>query len=308
VIRLLPSKKFSGHRNLGLRRPRRAVNRWTPWLFLAPALIIYSVFLIYPGAVSFYYSLTSWNGLSRPKFVGLHNYVTALTSQSSLSALAHSGLWSGVMVTVPTAIGLTLAVVLNRSGRVRTMAQGVAFFPSVLSVIGVALVWDWLYDPQSGFINEVLAKLHVISSPIDWLGGSAAELALLVPGIWVAVGLPFVLFLAGLQIIPPELYEAAQIDGAHRWQLFRHVSLPGLRNTTIVVIALAMINSLQVFGLIYAMTAGGPGNSTQVLGTWVYTQTFQYGRVGYGSALAWLLALMSFLVTVPYVLWVTRHD
>jgi ABC-type sugar transport system permease subunit len=128
------------------------VGIWAPWLFLAPALLIYCGFLIYPGIRSFYYSLTSWNGLSRPKFVGLNNYVMALTSQFSVSALAHNAIWSGVMVTVPTAIGLTLAVMLNRSGRVRAMAQGVAFFPSVLSVIGVALVWDWMYDPPSGLI------------------------------------------------------------------------------------------------------------------------------------------------------------
>jgi raffinose/stachyose/melibiose transport system permease protein len=293
---------------LGKKRSRRVVGRWTPWCFLAPALLIYTAFLIYPAIRSLYYSLTSWNGLSKPKFVGLRNYATALTSASSLSALAHNALWSGVMVTVPTALGLGLAVLLNRPGRVRAFTQGVAFLPGVLSVVGVALVWDWLYDPQSGFVNEVLQKLHVIGTPIDWLGGGIAEIALLIPGIWIAVGLPLVLFLAGLQVIPPELYEAARIDGAQRWQLFRHVSLPGLRNTTIVVLALAMINSLLVFGLIYAMTAGGPGNSTQVLGTWVYTITFQYGQIGYGSALAWLLALTSFLVTAPYVLWVTRRD
>ena len=198
---------------IGKRRSRRVVGKWTPWFFLAPALLIYTGFLIYPGVRSFYYSLTSWNGLSKRKFIGLQNYATALTSSSSLSALAHNALWSGVMVTVPTALGLGLAVLLNRPGKVRAFTQGVAFFPGVLSVIGVALVWDWLYDPQSGFVNEVLQKLHLIGSPIDWLGGSIAEIALLVPGIWIAVGLPLVLFLAGLQVIPPELYEAARVDG-----------------------------------------------------------------------------------------------
>lgn len=275
---------------------------------MAPALLVYAVFLIYPAGKSLYYSLTSWTGFGHPHFVGVKNYVTALTSGSSLGAIEHNGIWSAVMVTVPTVLGLSLAVLLNRSGKVRAITQGVAFMPSVLSIIGVALVWDWLYDPESGFINEVLEKLHLIGTPIDWLGSGAAEAALLIPGIWISVGQPLVLYLAGLQNIPPELTEAARVDGARRWNIFRHVTLPGLRNTTIVVIALATINSLQVFGLIYAMTAGGPGNSTQVMGTWMYLQTFQFGQVGYGSALAWLLTAMGFLVTAPYVLWVTRRD
>jgi raffinose/stachyose/melibiose transport system permease protein len=292
------------------RRPRRRPygRRSTPWAFLAPALVVYTGFLLYPAGRSFYYSLTNWNGLSSPRFIGVRNYTNALTSSATLSALEHNGIWSAVMVTVPTALGLFLAVLLNRPGRVRAITQGVAFVPSVLSVIGVALVWDWLYDPQSGFINEILQKLHLISTPVDWLGSGIAELALLVPGIWVGLGQPLILFLAGLQNIPPELFDAAKVDGALRWKTFRHVSLPSLHNTTIVVIALAMINSLQVFGLIYAMTAGGPGNSTQVLGTWMYLQTFQFGQVGYGSALAWLLTAMGFLVTAPYVLWATRRD
>jgi raffinose/stachyose/melibiose transport system permease protein len=292
--------------NSAVLRARRLLSE--VWLFVLPGLAIYGLFVLYPAAKSFWYSLTSWSGLGAQHFIGFKNYEQAFSDPATLHALEDNVIWSLAIVTVPTIIGLAAAVTLNGRGRVRAFAQGVLFLPSMLTVIVVGLVWDALYNPDLGFFDHVLQQLHITSSPVDWLGGSGAEWSLLVPGIWISVGLPLVLYLAGLQNIPPELYEAAVLDGARKWPMFRHITLPSLRNVTIVVVALATINSLQVFGLVYAMTGGGPGNSTQVLGTWMYFQTFEFGRVGFGAAVAWIVTTLGLLITIPYVLWGTRRD
>jgi raffinose/stachyose/melibiose transport system permease protein len=174
-------------------------------------------------------------------------------------------------------------------------------------MIGVAVLWGWIYDPQFGFLDSFLQEIGLGSLSVDWLGSTTSALpALLVAGIWVSVGFPVVLYTAGLGTIQPELYEAARVDGGGRWTLFRHITVPGLRETHIVIIALQVISALQVFAIIYGLTAGGPGNDTQVLGTWMYYNIFSYQHIGYGSAVGWLLAAMALVVTVPYVLWMTR--
>lgn len=292
--------RWAGTLSRGYRTFREA------WLFLIPGLATYAVFVLYPAGRSLWYSMTSWTGLGRPHFVGLQNYGSALTDPATLHALGNNVLWSAVIITVPTGIGLVSAVILNGRGKVRAFAQGALFLPTMMSVIIVGLVWDALYNPSLGFIDNTLHRVGI--APVNWLGGSGAEWALLVPGVWVSVGLPLVLYLAGLQNIPQELYEAASLDGAKRLGMFWHVTLPGLRNSTIVILALATINSMQVFGLIYATTGGGPGNSTQVLGTWMYFQTFEFGRIGFGSAIAWIITALGLCITVPYVLWGTRRS
>lgn len=183
------------------------------------------------------------------------------------------------------------------------------YLPAVLPMIGVAVLWGWIYNPQFGFLNSLLGEIGLSSLQVDWLGSTNTALpALVVAGIWVSVGFPVVLYTAGLGTIQPELYEAARVDGGGRWAFFRHITVPGLRQMHIVIIALQAISALQVFAIIYGLTAGGPGNDTQVLGTWMYTNIFSYHRIGYGSAVGWLLAVMALMVTVPYVLWMTRGE
>ena len=291
------------------RSYRRIAGKLVPFGFLAPALVIYIAFLVVPFLGTFFYSLTDFTGLGSPHFIGLSNYGGFFGDSATLSALRNTIIWTVTMVTVPTILGLLLANLLRGSGRWQAPVQAVFYLPSVLPMVGVALVWNWLYNPQFGFLNAFLGLIGFGSLAPDWLGSTAtAEPALLVAGIWVSIGFPMVLYLAGMQTIAPELYEAARVDGASRWDLFWHITLPGLRQMHIVIIALEMISSLQVFALIYAMTAGGPGNATQVLGTWMYNNTFGFNKVGYGSAIGVVLTVMAMIVTVPYVLWMTRNE
>lgn len=302
------------HRPRGSRVFRQRLGALTtrglvPYIFLAPAVLIYAVFLVVPMVTSLWYSLTNWSGVGAQHFVGLQNYDTLFSDPTSLLALRNTLLWAAVMVTVPPALGLVLANLLKGHGWWKGPAQSILYLPAVLPMIGVAVLWGWIYNPQFGFLNSLLGEIGLSSLQVDWLGSTNTALpALLVAGIWVSVGFPVVLYTAGLGTIQPELYEAARVDGGGRWALFRHITVPGLRQMHIVIIALQAISALQVFAIIYGLTAGGPGNDTQVLGTWMYTNIFSYHRIGYGSAVGWLLAVMALMVTVPYVLWMTRGE
>ena len=280
-----------------------------PYYFLAPALLIYFAFLVVPMFTSLWYSLTNWSGVGPMHFVGAANYREIFSDPGSLLALRNTGIWALVMVTVPTAVGLLLANFLRGRGWWKGPVLAILYLPAVLPMIGVALLWGWIYNPQFGFINSLLSEMGLGGLTVDWLGSRTSAIpALLVAGIWVSVGFPVVLYTAGLQTIAPELYEAARVDGAGRWSLFRHITIPGLRQMHVVIISLEIIGALQTFAIIYALTAGGPGNSTQVLGFWMYQNIFSFHRVGYGSAIGWLLAIMGLAVTIPYVLWMTRGD
>lgn len=290
----------------GLRYLRR---RATPWLFLLPAIVIYTVFLAGPAVVSFVYSLTNWTGTGPLHFVGVHNYVSLFHNPEALTALRNTAIWAVVMVAVPAVVGLGLANLFRGKGWWKGPALALTYLPAVLPMIGVALIWDWIYNPDFGFLNSFLTKVGFGSLGADWLGSPNTALpAILVAAVWVGIGLPMVLYLAGIQTIPPELYEAARVDGGTRAQVFRHVTLPGLRQFHVIVVALQIIAALQVFAIVYALTAGGPGVQTEVLGTWMYYNIFAFQHVGYGSAVGWLLGAIALVVTVPYVLWMTRSE
>jgi raffinose/stachyose/melibiose transport system permease protein len=176
-----------------------------------------------------------------------------------------------------------------------------------LPLVAVATIWGWLFQPSGGAVNETLEMLGLGALAQPWLGQDSTALwAAMVPAIWVRTGFPMLLYLAALQTIPRELYESARTDGATAWQQFRHVTFPNLRGAHYIVIALSVIESFKVFDLIYAMTYGGPGRSTQVLGTWMYFNVFQYYEAGYGTAIAVVITLIALAVGIPYVRSQTR--
>jgi raffinose/stachyose/melibiose transport system permease protein len=285
-----------------------SLQRLTPYLFLAPALILFTAFLVYPMLHSLVVSLTDWDGLSASwHFVGLANYATIFREPASLQALKNTLIWSGVMVTVPTVLGLAMAVTLNEKFKGRTFFRSVFYSPAILPLSAVALIWVWLYNPHFGLINEVLRAVGLPSLAKGWLSNFGTALpAVLVTAIWHGAGFPMLLYLAGLQGVSPSQYEAAALDGAGPLRRFIHVTLPGLKETHIVVFTLAIIGSVRSFELIYAMTYGGPGRSTQVLATWMYFNIFQYNQAGVGSAIAWVIAAISLTVTVPYIRLMSR--
>jgi raffinose/stachyose/melibiose transport system permease protein len=217
-------------------------------------------------------------------------------------ALKNNVLWTMITIAVPMALGLALAIVLNDKFRGRTALRSMLYSPAVLPLVAVATIWQWLYDPTKGAINEFLRTIGLGSLAHSWLGDSSTALwATMVPGIWVRTGFPLLLYLAALQGIPRELYESARVDGARPWQTFRYITLPSLKHANYIILALSLIEAIKVFDIIYAMTYGGPGRATQVLGTWMYFNVFQYYHAGYGTAIAVIITLLAVAVGIPYV-------
>ena len=282
----------------------------TPWLFLLPALALYVVFLLYPMVSSLYISSTDWDGLSDSwNFVGLDNYQDIFFGDDiSRRALRNNVVWTLFTLLVPTVLGLILAALLNGAVRGGTFFRSIFYLPGVLPLVAVGMIWGWMYNPNFGAVNEILRAVGLEDLTRGWLGDFTTALpATLVTALWQGVGFPMVLYLAGMQVIPREQYEAARIDGAGALETFRSITLPWLRETHIVVLTLAVIGSFNVFDLIYTMTYGGPGQTTQVLATWMYFNTFQYNNAGYGAALAWVIAAIAMLVTVPYIRIMSRR-
>ena len=288
----------------GARTSARTSTGVTSYLFLLPALSVYLVFLVYPIFNSLWVSLHEWDGLSPTwTFVGLANYRRLFLEDSvAWQALRNNVIWVAFKLLVPTVLGLLLAVALNRAVPGRSILRAIFYAPGVLPLVAVGIIWAWIYNPNFGFLNEILKVVGLGWLARGWLSDyGTAFPAVMITSVWYGTGFPMVLYLAGLQGIPDEQYEAAKIDGANPLQSFRYITLPGLRETHVVVVTLAVINSFRTFDIVYTMTNGGPGRETQVLALWMYQNTFQYSHAGYGSALAWAIALISLVVTIPYV-------
>lgn len=285
----------------GRRRGRAILQH--PWLFVLPALALYTGFLVAPAAQSIVISFTDWNGVSPdPNFVGLDNYAQIFQDPVAMVALRNNAIWSVMTIVVPIVLGLLLAVLLNGSSRLMPMLRTVFYMPAVLPLVAVAAIWGWLYDPSQGSVNEILRAVGLGALAQPWLGQDSTALgAVIVAGIWVRTGFPMLLYLAALQSIPHELYESARTDGANRWQQFWHITMPDLRPAHVIVLALSVIDSFKVFDIVFAMTNGGPGNSTQVLGTWMFVNVFQYFNAGYGTAMAVLITIAALAFGIPYV-------
>jgi raffinose/stachyose/melibiose transport system permease protein len=274
-----------------------------PWLFALPALLVYFVFLVYPAFSSLFFSLTDWDGLSPGyNIVGLDNYTAMVHDDVVIQAAINNVIWTVVTIAVPVVLGLTLAIMLNGKVRGKPVLRMVFYTPGVLPLVAVASIWGWLYNPDYGAINAALRAIGLDSLAQPWLGqNSTALAAVMVPAIWLRTGFPMLLYLAALQGIPQEQYEAAIMDGATRSQQFWRITMPNLKPAHYIVLALSLIDSFKVFDLIYATTYGGPGTATQVMGTWMYFNVFQYYQAGYGTAIAVVITLVAIAVGIPYV-------
>src|SRR5215213_5970657 len=285
------------------RSRRRRHGGLSPWLFALPALAVYIVFLVYPSVTSLFFSLTDWDGLSPGyNLVGLQNYADMAKDPVILTALKNNAIWTVVTLSVPMVLGLLLAIFLNGKVRGKPVLRLIFYTPAVLPLVSIASIWGWLYNPQYGAINAFLRLIGLDSLAQPWLGqDSTALAAVMVPAIWLRVGFPMLLYLAALQGINADMYEAATVDGASRSQQFWHITMPSLRPAHYIVLALSLIDSFKVFDLIYAMTYGGPGTATQVMGTWMYFNVFQYYQAGYGTAIAVVITVVAIAVSIPYV-------
>lgn len=286
-------------------RRRSYVQYW----FLLPAMAIYIIFIVYPMVNSFVISLHRWDGMSPEKtFLGFEHYIYFFQDSIAMLALKNTSIWMVIMLIIPVGLGLGLALALNLSIPGRIAFRSIFYGPAIIPMVSVGIIWCWIYDPTFGVINEFLRLIGLPSLTRGWLGESDTALySVIITAIWRNTGFPMILFLAGLQGIPNELYEAARLDGAGRLQCLRYITIPSLRETFIIVISLTVFTCLKVFDLVYIMTWGGPGNDTQVLATWMFFNTFLFQRAGYGSALAWMMTFTALLITFPYIRIMSRR-
>lgn len=285
-----------------LRRRQRLSTHLTPLAFLALPLALYLVAVVYPALATLRLSFFRWDGLSPEVFVGLQNYIALFTTDKVFLLAARNTLvWIVLFVPVSVGIGLLLATFLNQRIPGRTVLRVLFYLPFVLSSVAAGLIWKWMFYPQVGLL-DTLSQAVGITEPPGWLSDpNIALLSVVAAAIWQATGSAMVILLAGLQTIPEELYEAGRTSGATERQLFRLVTVPLLRESLVVAFSLALIGSLNVFDIVYTMTQGGPANSTQVLGTWMYFSTFQFGEYGAGAAIAWVLVIVVAIIAVPYI-------
>ncbi len=280
-------------------------------MLLGPALIVYTLFAIWPMIDVFYLSFLKWNGIGPERlFVGFDNYRHIFTNDPVFwVAFNNTVVWTILSVIIPPVIGLLLALGLNEKLFARVTLRAIYYLPVIIAPIAVATMWRWMYDPFFGLFSQVLTDLSLTALILDWLGDRDVALySMFVAYIWQHVGISMVLFLAGLQGVDRSLVEAARIDGANQWQVFRYVTLPALQVTITIVIVLSTISSLRAFDIIYGMTGGGPAQSTQMLAMWAFVQSMQIFDFGRGSAISVVLLLITLSIVVPYLRWSQRRE
>jgi multiple sugar transport system permease protein len=279
----------------------RRFERYEGLLYIAPLILGIVAFQLFPILVSIYISLTEWDGIAPPRFVGLDNFRTMFTGDPLfLETLSNTVVFTILAIPLTTVLGFFLALLCNRQMRGISLLRAAYFAPYITNVVAIGYIWYWIYNPERGLINALLSNVG-IDGP-SWLASSTwAMPAVVIVSVWQGAGYPMVIFLAGMQGIPQDLYEAAEIDGAGPWRRVRRITMPLLTPHLFFVLVTQFITSFQVFGIIYIMTQGGPGHSTSVYIYYLYQQAFGSGKLGYASALAWLLFVI--LVTVTYVQW-----
>jgi len=281
------------------RTRRRLLENVEAWLFLLPAAAVLAVFHFFPILYAFFVSLLRWNMIDpvRP-FVGVENYVRLAGDEKFLTALGNTTYYAVVSVAVALPLALLFAALLNRRITGVSWYRTAFFIPYVTPLAAGAMAWGWLYHPDRfGLLNYLLDKTGV--PPQQWLlDPRQAMPALIAVAVWGTLGRDIVIFLAGLQNIGAEYYEAAQMDGATGWQLFRHITLPLLSPTTYFLLVISMIGAFKVFALPLFLTGGGPLDRTLTIVYSIYQQGFQYFRMGYASAQAYALFAIIFLITL----------
>jgi raffinose/stachyose/melibiose transport system permease protein len=283
-------------------RPPAALRRGAgTWLFVLPALAVYGIFFLWPLVQLLQLSLVRWDGLGEKEFVGLDNYRRALDDHAFWEAFQHNVEWMFAAMVVPTTIALVIAIVLARAPlKGRTAYRTLLFLPQILSSVVVAIVWGWFYNPYYGALNRTLTSVGLPAQ--DWLGNPSLALgSLFAVWTWVSYGFAMVVFLAALQTIDEEYFDAAKVDGAGKLQQFRHILLPAIRRPVSVVVLVTAIGAFQVFDLVFIMTNGGPIGATNVLTLYMYNNAFVDSQIGYGSAIATILGGIILLCSLVFL-------
>ncbi|WP_010271605.1 carbohydrate ABC transporter permease [Paenibacillus senegalensis] len=267
------------------------------FLFIAPAFLVFSIYILYPILATLYYSFHDWKGGSSKTYIGLANYTRLLTD-----AVFWTGLWNNLKVVLSSVLlqiplGLTMGLLLMSAIKGKRLFQTVYFMPFLMSTVAIGLLWLFLYDPLNGSINQFIGWFGMEN--IAWLSEESTAMgSVLAVIVWQYAPFYMVLFKAALVGISEDLYEAAQMDGANAWQRFYGITLPLLMPTIVTSSILAIVGSLKSFDLFYTMTGGGPNSSTELMGTYMYKLAFVHFNMGYASTVAFVMFLVAFVVVV----------
>ena len=272
----------------------------------APALFLFLAFYLYPALQNLQFATRRWDGISEPEAVGFRNFTNLLTNDDLFyKTLGNNLEFTFLVVLFQTAFSLLFAIFLVNNSKVNVFLRTLYFFPTILSSVSVGLIWLFLYDPNFGAINLFFNKVGLESFALNWLGSESIALyAIAFTQVWFHTGQMMVVYIAGLQQIPKELYEAAEVDGASRWKQFTNVTWPMAMPTTLVVMAYTTIQSFRAFDLIMVMTnsTAGPNNSTNIFSTLVYFTLFNELRLGYAAAQTIFMVVTMLLIT-----WIQRR-
>ncbi|OTP26816.1 carbohydrate ABC transporter permease [Enterococcus mundtii] len=283
-------------------RKLKRKNTLIAWSFIAPNFIGFLIFTLVPVVFSLILAFMKWDSFSTPEFVGMQNFTRMLSDDTFWISLKNTFLYTIGVVPLTLICSLGLAILLNQKIRGVKFFRTAFFFPYVTSLVAIAVVWSMLFHPTMGPINQFLRM--VIENPPGWLSSSDWALtAIIIVSVWRGMGYYMILYLAGLQGISKELYEAAAMDGANKWKQFIHITVPALRPTTFFVTIMLVINCFKIFDLVQVMTDGGPGRATNVLVYQVYSEAFVKFNFGYASAIAMVLFVIVLVITVIQFKW-----
>lgn len=277
-----------------MKARRASPGSFAAYLWVAPWLTGFAVFLLVPAGLSAYYAMTDYSLLEPPVWIGWRNFIELWHDPLFWKACRNTAYYAAASVTLGAALSLAVAVLLEAHVRGRGIARAVIFLPTLVPLVSAALAWSLMYNPEAGLVNRVLAAVGL--PKINWLGEAIwAMPALIIMGLW-NIGTAVVIYSAALRDVPRALYEAAEIDGVSRFGRLVHVSIPCISPAILFNVMISIIWSLQVFGAPQIMTEGGPDHATYVYQLSVYENAFRYGRMGYASAMAWLQLLATLAI------------
>nr|WP_274636469.1 sugar ABC transporter permease [Microbacterium bovistercoris] len=281
--------------------------RWKILLMLAPALVVFTMFVVYPVVYSGVFSFTRFQGFGEPTWIGVENYRGLFTDPFFWQALQNTIVILVVSIAVLVPAAFALALLLRRAIPAGGLLRALVFGPAIIAPILVGLIWVFILDPKIGLLNRVAAAAGL--PPVQWIGGNyLTPISVSVVFIWSSVGFAMTIFYAGLQMLPADVMEAASLDGASGWQRLRFVTIPMMRETFAIVTILMITNVFKIFELVYMLTGGGPVHRSETLVSYMYFVTFTNQQYGYGMALAVIITLLGAIVSVGYLTLARRKE
>jgi len=281
----------------------------TVFLFLAPALFFFSLYILAPIPVSFYYSLFKWDGIGKMAFVGWQNWQEIIGDPVFWRALRNNVTLVVISMSVQIPMGIALGLLLTSGFRWTRLLKTVYVLPYLMSSVAIGMLWRYVYEPTFGLLNMFLEAIGRYNWIQDWLGDPDVVLYSVINAInWQFIPFYMLLFMAALVGIPDELYEAARIDGASPWKVFWTITLPLLWPTVINAAVLSLVGSLKYFDLIHVLSGGGPNNSSELLATYMYKRSFQHFRMGYGSTIAVSLFTIGLFLSITFLRVARRRE